>query len=939
MDYPFVKSLGQVLVFNLISLSLQAQTITGKVQDSKTLEALPFANVFINNTTLGTVTDLTGDFSLSLPANKENSSYEIVFSFIGYETYKTEVTIDEGILNLGIVKLVSSETLLNTVEVSSSRDKEWGRNYRKFKKVFLGDDKFADACTILNPWVIDFSKDRTTGKFLAKADKPIEIENKALGYTVFFYLTDFWFNPVGYSIVGNARFSELKTTLDSELTSWNENRAKSYKNSTHYLFKSMIEKKINGAGFSLYRDLENVQNTITRSSMFYSEFGKTVFAYDTSSMVTPDAQLGFYKINLTGRVEVHDRKQKASKRVYDDVFGMVSWITLKDDFVVVNNKGFPINPTDVIVSGDMSKGRVAAMLPLDFTPQQEVNRIDEAVDKIDYQIYQEQIYVHTDKPYYYPGEAIWFKGYINYATPAFRDSLSRTVYVEIIDRKLEKVLLSKTLEIVDGVFNNDFQLPDTLTATMYYFRAYTNFNRNFNEKNLYTRPIPVLNITEKINSNRLSNDHPKSELLTISTDKKKYKTREKVVLSFRTDDENENPIAGNLSISVVDSAQVAHVSLADDILKGYLIKEIHDDEIDKHFPYAVEYGINFSGRFLNENGNPEKANLAALQLKSQQFTMTQSDEEGFFTIGGLSFYDTVSFLIQGIKGKGQTYGKSELIPRKEADIKFEEKSMKVEFVKTEFPQRVISDYGDLSDVRVLEAVEIKAKKVEEQYQLEYRLKRPYGKPDYVLKGDEINTSYGNLLQTLPGKIPGLIVREVINDGEGSRWVVYLQRQLSINNPSEVLITINNAIVGGSPGEILGAIDPNTVESVELKKGVNVLYGSVGGNGILAIYTKDISNRQEMNIRKDVAALKVAGYAKSRMFTSPDYDRKDTNRTFSDYRSTIYWNPEVVTDAKTGTATISFFAADLPGRYRIVVEGINKNSEPLRQVSYIDIINH
>jgi len=39
-------------------------TIKGKVTDSKTGEALPFCNVFINNTTLSTVTDIDGNFTL-----------------------------------------------------------------------------------------------------------------------------------------------------------------------------------------------------------------------------------------------------------------------------------------------------------------------------------------------------------------------------------------------------------------------------------------------------------------------------------------------------------------------------------------------------------------------------------------------------------------------------------------------------------------------------------------------------------------------------------------------------------------------------------------------------------------------------------------------------------------------------------------------------------
>jgi hypothetical protein len=44
---------------------------------------------------------------------------------------------------------------------------------------------------------------------------------------------------------------------------------------------------------------------------------------------------------------------------------------------------------------------------------------------------------------------------------------------------------------------------------------------------------------------------------------------------------------------------------------------------------------------------------------------------------------------------------------------------------------------------------------------------------------------------------------------------------------------------------------------------------------------------------------------------------------ADLRSTIYWASDIVTDS-TGRATVSWFAADRPGTYRIVVEGSDMN---------------
>ncbi len=914
-----------VLLFLIVSITTQAQHIVGKVLDSKTLEALPFANVFINNTTLGTVTDTNGEFALT--SIKVPGMYELVFSFVGYETYKMKITVGESILKVGNIKLVPSEIQLNTVEVTATHDKEWEKKLKKFKKVFLGDDKLAASCNIINPWVIDFPQHHS--RFLAKASAPIEIENNALGYRVIFYLTNFWSDASGYSIIGNAYFSELKSVDAQKIAAWQINRSKSYRQSTHHLFKSMIEHRIYGEGFSLYGDIENLKNAITRSSLFYSEVGKSVFAYDTSELVVPDAQPGYYKITLKGRVEVHDRKEKATKRIYQDVFGQVSWITLKNNQVIVNKDGFPKNPADVIVSGDMSAGRVASMLPLDYTPEQVGD-----LEKVNLSMYQEQPYIHTDKPYYYPGETIWFKGYMNYATPAWRDSLSKTIYVELVDRKKKSVIMTKTLEIVNGFFNNDFRLSDTLAANTYYLRAYTNFNRNFGDENLFIRPLPILNLTDKIKTVRKIETAPPDNLFTMVADKKSYNPREKITLTFILKDDDDNTLAGNFSVSVVDSAQVVPLETSNTIVNDYPIKEIEASQIKKDFPFAIEYGIRFSGKFLNESNKPEKATLNILQLNPNNFTMAQSDDEGLFSVGGFSFYDTATFSVQATRGKGDTYGRAAFVTNQTADIDFVEREIPLEHIKTEFPQRVLSDYENPREARMLEEVVIKSTKIEEQYQAGYRVKRPYGKPDYVIKAKDLNTSYGNLLQTLPGKVPGLIVREVTNNGEGTKWVVYLQRQMSVAFPAEVLVTVNDVIVAGSPASILGAIDPNTVESIEVKNGINVLYGSVGGNGIVAVYTK--KEFEQVPNTKSLAVMKVPGYSRSRNFTAPDYSNPQTDKTKVDYRSTIYWNPNVVIDAKSGKATVSFFAADLPGKYRVVTEGVLQNGEAVRGVYFLDV---
>ncbi len=70
-----------------------AQTIvTGVVRDSDGELPLPSANVFLDGTMTGTITNLNGEFRLPL----NPGSYTIVASYMGYESQKQEVTLEAG---------------------------------------------------------------------------------------------------------------------------------------------------------------------------------------------------------------------------------------------------------------------------------------------------------------------------------------------------------------------------------------------------------------------------------------------------------------------------------------------------------------------------------------------------------------------------------------------------------------------------------------------------------------------------------------------------------------------------------------------------------------------------------------------------------------------------------------------------------------------------
>jgi len=87
----------------------QERSITGSVSDRSTNESLPGASVLVKGTTIGSITDIDGKFTLMAPSTESI----LVVSYIGYET--TEIPV--GILSSFNIQLVPSKTSLQEVVV------------------------------------------------------------------------------------------------------------------------------------------------------------------------------------------------------------------------------------------------------------------------------------------------------------------------------------------------------------------------------------------------------------------------------------------------------------------------------------------------------------------------------------------------------------------------------------------------------------------------------------------------------------------------------------------------------------------------------------------------------------------------------------------------------------------------------------------------------
>jgi len=128
--------------------------------------------------------------------------------------------------------------------------------------------------------------------------------------------------------------------------------------------------------------------------------------------------------------------------------------------------------------------------------------------------------------------------------------------------------------------------------------------------------------------------------------------------------------------------------------------------------------------------------------------------------------------------------------------------------------------------------------------------------------------------------------------------------------------------------MVSTIPASEVESVEVFKGPEAaIFG--GNGGAIAIYTK----RADPNYKEaeraptpGMATVKVPGLYPAREFYQPRYNALLTNPPADLRTSTLYWNPQVRTNAQ-GEAELHFFTADGRGTFQAVAEGLTRKGLP------------
>ena len=264
-----------LITFACCTISFGQLILKGKIITSDTHKPVVSANVFLSNTSVGTISDENGEFVISrFPEGR----FDLVISFVGYEIYITTLQSNHLPASLEVV-LKPKVNELQEVIVEAYEKNGWEKWGSFFIENFIGASAFAHDCKLLNQATIKFRFNKKQNTLKAFADDRLVVENKALGYVVKYELTRFEYNFTTRMLYyqGYPLFEEMATARNSLQKRWVRNREEAYYGSMMHFMRCVYRNKLVEAGFEVRKliPLSDAEKKRVKA-IYQSQFTKSV---------------------------------------------------------------------------------------------------------------------------------------------------------------------------------------------------------------------------------------------------------------------------------------------------------------------------------------------------------------------------------------------------------------------------------------------------------------------------------------------------------------------------------------------------------------------------------------------------------------------------------------------------------------------------------------
>lgn len=339
--YLFLFLFSSVTIF---SQNILKGKISGK--DNIPLEGV---NVYFDGTTISTISDANGDYSIRY---EPSANSILVVSFVGYEREYLSGLDDTKPLN---IKMKISKNQLKEVVINKKELFTRAQKLKLFREYLLGQTKNAKSTVIYNEDDIQFKYDKKKLMFTAFSDKPLVIVNSSLGYRINYELVSFevTFDKISINskdVINNfyqgvSRFEEINNSAEIL-----ERREKAFQGSQVQFFRNLANKDWGSNKFLLYNESQNLDP-------------------NGRFRITKDEDLANVKILPQPKGEVKNEENisdiVASYKVMFNNSESSKIVFLTDSFSIYKY-GNNSNINNILFLGKIAEKKVGDLLPLNY---------------------------------------------------------------------------------------------------------------------------------------------------------------------------------------------------------------------------------------------------------------------------------------------------------------------------------------------------------------------------------------------------------------------------------------------------------------------------------------------------------------------------------------------------------------------------------------------
>jgi hypothetical protein len=227
----------------------------------------------------------------------------------------------------------------------------------------------------------------------------------------------------------------------------------------------------------------------------------------------------------------------------------------------------------------------------------------------------------------------------------------------------------------------------------------------------------------------------------------------------------------------------------------------------------------------------------------------------------------------------------------------------------------------LDEVKVL----AKVKSEKEKYEKKYISGRMGGMAtkeiDFLT---EPTTNAGNIFDYLRSRLNGVN----ITGGPLNYSINYRNTRSLLGGPIQMNVFLDEFL-----------IEPSQIATLKVQDVAMVRVFSNGGlsggaGGSLAIYTKKGDGAFSNNAVEHKAQL-IEGFTPTKEFFSPNYSANNENDIKVDERTTLYWNPFIITTAENKSIDFTFYNSDKAKKLKVVIEGFLEDGKLLHVEKIIE----